>query len=295
MEASAMNRLGLFKKLGLLLIPMVLVSLAWGGPTRFFPAIQETLNPPRAPEAPLPPDGAKLFLANCAYCHGEKGDGNGIASLSIKARYFGAEPYKFGTTTGTRIPTDDNLLAVLKRGIAGSSMPSFAHLRDDELQALISHLRVLTRRGMYDQFVRKAEKEMNDGGDEPDPVKLSAKVKDLCKIGTPFPTPKTYSNSSPESLARGKKVFMASCASCHGPEGLGNGPQVKDLKNDNGTPAVPRNLVGGVFKGGGEKPSLYARIMLGIPGTPMPAGTTLKPEEVDDLLNYVLSLSQSGH
>lgn len=54
---------------------------------------------------------------------------------------------------------------------------------------------------------------------------------------------------------------------------------------------MPRNLSRGVYKGGGEKHELYRRIMLGIPGTPMPASTTLTEPEVLDLINYVQSLA----
>jgi hypothetical protein len=68
---------------------------------------------------------------------------------------------------------------------------------------------------------------------------------------------------------------------------------VKDMKNDNGWPTRPRDLARGVFKGGSEKERVYARIALGLPGTPMPGtAATLKPEELVDLTNFVLSLSR---
>ena len=122
--------------------------------------------------------------------------------------------------------------------------------------------------------------------------KITAKADAHVRVGTPLTVPESFKPTSPESVAAGKLVFAASCASCHGPTGRGDGPQTTDIKfvNDNGTKAVPRNLTAGVYKGGGEKASLYARLMIGIPGTPMPAGTTLTPGQIDDLLNYVLSM-----
>jgi mono/diheme cytochrome c family protein len=293
-NSMTMSRLSFLKRLALFAIPMALLGLAWGGPTNYFASLREKLNPKPAETVDVSHDGARLFTQNCAYCHGERGDGQGIASLSTPARYFGAEPYKFTTTTGTRIPTDDNLLATLKRGIVGSSMPSFAHLSDGELRAIVSHLRVLTRRGKYEQLLRKAQKEADAGGDEPDYVVLASKADELCRVGTPLEIPKSFRPSDSASLARGKAIFMQQCANCHGPEGLGNGQQAKELKHDSGYPVPPRNLVGGVFKGGGEKPDLYTRIKLGIPGTPMPAGEAIKPDEFDDLINYVLSLSHKS-
>jgi mono/diheme cytochrome c family protein len=67
---------------------------------------------------------------------------------------------------------------------------------------------------------------------------------------------------------------------------------VKELKNADGSPTRPRDLAGGNFKGGGEHRQLYARILIGMPGTPMPASDKLKPEEVGDVINYVRSLSR---
>jgi len=286
------NRLSWLKRVELVGLPLLLVVSLWGGAVLFFTDIRDAFRQPVAVAEHQPADGARLFRQNCTYCHGERGEGNGIASLTIKARYFGAEPYKFTDTQGTKIPTDDALIATLKRGIEGSSMPSFAHLRDDELQALVTHLRGLTRKGMYEQLTRKAMKDFDDGGDEPNVVAIAAKTDDLCKVGTLMAIPKEFRGSDLSSITAGRTLFLAQCASCHGPEGLGNGLQVKDLKNDNGTPAHPRNLTSGVFKGGRDKQDLYTRLALGIPGTPMPALPAGTPQtDADNLINYVLSLS----
>lgn len=293
-EALRLGKLPLVGRIGLLLIPVTLIVVAWGMPTNFFPQIQTAFVPDTPQVASEFPDGAKLYVQHCANCHGERGDGNGITSLTTKARYFGHEPYKFTMTTGTKIPTDDTLIATIRRGIAGSSMPSFEKLSEGELRAIVAHLRSLTRKGMYAYLLEDAKKKYDEGGDDPDPVKLSVKADYLCQIGTPLPLPTRFAAASLASIANGRKVFLASCAACHGAEGRGDGQQVKDpnFKNANGTKAIPRNLTTGVFKGGNENEQLHARILLGIPGTPMPEGTTLTPQEVNDLINYVRSLSE---
>ena len=67
------------------------------------------------------------------------------------------------------------------------------------------------------------------------------------------------------------------------------------MRNDDGTPARPRDLTRGIFKGGREREQLYARIMLGLPGSPMPSSRNVyKPHEAGDLINYILSLSDSS-
>ena len=293
-EPRRFDRLPAYKRVGLVLIPLLLVGLLWGGAATYFSEIRAELTPEVATREYPPADGAALFAANCANCHGADGKGNGVAHLTIPARYYGFEPFKFTDTTGTRIPTDAQLLELLKRGIAGSSMPSFAHLQIAELEALVRHVRILTRHGMYEKEYAKAVKAYDEGGDDPNPAKIHQKADESCVIGTPLPLQATFEPATPQSLAAGRVVYERICLSCHGPTGMGDGLQVAQLRNDNGTAARPRNLVGGVFKGGGEKRNIYNRVMLGIPGTPMPATPTLSPREMSDLINYVRSLSNVG-
>lgn len=120
--------------------------------------------------------------------------------------------------------------------------------------------------------------------------------------------------SSSESIKRGKQLFLgnkAKCASCHGETGRGNGPSTESFNDLPGQPGVksdkaglfdiwgnivkPRNLTTGVFRGGRRPIDIYRRIHSGIKGTPMQAfGTTLKEEEIWDVVNYVLSIPFEG-
>ena len=110
------------------------------------------------------------------------------------------------------------------------------------------------------------------------------------------PGPVTVMASTPEAVARGKLVFeKAACVSCHGANGLGDGPQSKDAKflNENGTKAVPRDLTAGLFKGGDSPHHIYSRVFLGIPGTPMPmSGLTVSQSDLIDLVHFVKSLDR---
>ena len=242
-----------------------------------------------APDS-APPDGRKLFLQNCANCHGPRGDGNGVAALAVRARYFGSDKYKFGSTTNA-MPSDADLNGILLRGIPGSAMPDFQQLRQAERDALIGYIRQLTWRGTYDRLLKKALKDYDDGGDDINPAKIAKATDAACAVGSELAIPEIQPR--PESLAKGQEIFNKVCAACHGPGGLGDGPQTKDPKfvNENGTPATPRNLTSGLYKGGGEDRHLYTRLFLGIPGTPMPAsGTAYKPEEIADLVVFVRSL-----
>lgn len=241
-----------------------------------------------------PPSGSAVYQKHCANCHGLYGDGRGVAELNPPARHFGFDKFKFASTDNG-IPTDDDLKYLLQHGIQGSAMPAFPQLTEAELDAVISHVRQLTRRGLYNRLMKEAQAKYDEGGDEPDPVQIAASVEKRCQVGKPIAIPAKFPEPSDASRANGKRVFMTSCASCHGAEGRGDGAQTKDPKfvNENGTKAIPRDLTAGIYKAGGDESKIYARIMLGIPGTPMPASNNLPPQDVLDLVNYVKWLPQS--
>jgi mono/diheme cytochrome c family protein len=121
-------------------------------------------------------------------------------------------------------------------------------------------------------------------------------------VGEPIPVPALSKSANDEAIARGRALFVntakVACASCHGPDGRGDGKDANDKKNDpphqggDGELNKPRDLTSGVFKGGKEPERLYTRILHGIPGTPMPPHNKLAPQEVEDLIQFVLSLSK---
>jgi hypothetical protein len=93
-----------------------------------------------------------------------------------------------------------------------------------------------------------------------------------------------------EAIARGKQIFLKQgCASCHGNEGRGDGQQT--MVDAEGLPTRPRDFTRGIFKGSDDLASVYCRIALGMPGSPMPASPNLKPEQMADLAQFILSLS----
>jgi mono/diheme cytochrome c family protein len=260
-------------------------------------------NPAPAPAAP--PDGSALYAHHCAHCHGVNGDGNGTTALSPKARYFAYEKFKFTdtqnpVTKGGGTPTDDALMAVLRRGIEGSPMPKFAHLGDDALRAIVAHLRSqFLRPEVVLARIKKTEMEKaKDDWDEKSDWSAAKqagflkKAADELQVGTVLEV--AAADPTPEAVERGRKAFdTLGCAKCHGPHGKGDGEQTKDPKfvNDNGTRAFPRDLTAGVYKGGGDPADLYRRVFLGIPGTPMPAnGVTASKQDLTDVVQYVRSL-----
>ena len=95
--------------------------------------------------------------------------------------------------------------------------------------------------------------------------------------------------ATPESLTSGEAVFKRQCQMCHGATGIGDGPAAKNLKGklpnlaDKATLAkVPDEDIH-VLVEGGKKSEIGN----------MPAfKTKLKPEEIQDVINFVRTLGK---
>ncbi len=244
---------------------------------------------PSSPGEQTASRGQELYAANCAGCHGDKGDGNGPAArfLYPRPRNFGEAKFRL-VSTSAAVPTDDDLKMVIRNGMPGSAMFAFGHLSDADIQALVGQVRSLIRAGVESRLRQAA----TDRGDEIDVAELNEAVDRVTKQGDPITIPDRFPEPTKESIARGQELYRsakASCAACHGQEGKGDGQQAQ--LNDDGMPNRPRDFSSGLFKSGRERKQLYARLTRGLPGSPMPANTSLQPEEVGDIMNFILSLS----
>jgi PQQ-dependent dehydrogenase (methanol/ethanol family) len=86
--------------------------------------------------------------------------------------------------------------------------------------------------------------------------------------------------ADPNARVAGAALFERACSACHGPGATGGrGPA----------------LASGVFSHGGSDNEVFATIRAGVPGTQMPAFSTLPSDDVWRLVTYIKSLSgQTG-
>lgn len=93
---------------------------------------------------------------------------------------------------------------------------------------------------------------------------------------------KVVGKPSPELIEKGRTLYQASCASCHGEEGAGAGPAAIGLN-----PAPKNFTVADNWKKGSKISGIYTTLEEGIPGTSMIAYDFMTPEERFALAHYI--------
>jgi mono/diheme cytochrome c family protein len=222
--------------------------------------------------------GRRVYAAHCAACHGDNGDGNGPATVWLfpKPRNFNSGLFKIQSTPSGSLPTDDDLFQTITRGMPGSSMPSFAYLPERERRDVAQYVKWLTADVAPD----------GKRNNKFEAAKARGELKPA--IHTP-PEP----GVTVEALVKGKEAYARlQCATCHGENGIGDGPSALTLKDNWGLPLPPRDFTIGSFRGGSEGRDLYLRIANGMAGTPMPPfdDSVLKPDERWALVQFIQSL-----
>jgi mono/diheme cytochrome c family protein len=207
--------------------------------------------------------GKELFAEHCATCHGASGDGNGptASQLVHPPANFTVGTYELRTTEHEALPTDIDLFRTITRGVHGTAMPPWFGLPERDRWALAAHLKTLSK-----QFAE----------DEPPP-----------------PIDITHPPAASDlRIAHGRQLYtMAGCASCHGPEGRGDGPAASSLSYKSGAHAHPRDLRLGRFHRGTQLGDIYLTLVAGLDGTPMASfAKVLSPEDLWDVAMYVQTL-----
>ena len=93
--------------------------------------------------------GVSLYARHCVLCHGHSGAGDGPAAAYLvpSPRAFTMGSFNLVSTVNS-VPSDDDLLRVLRRGMPGSAMPSWAWLPEADLRQLVAYVRHLAVEGI---------------------------------------------------------------------------------------------------------------------------------------------------
>ncbi|MBI2346388.1 MAG: c-type cytochrome [Deltaproteobacteria bacterium] len=206
--------------------------------------------------------GKVLYNIHCADCHGVKGDGGGPVAplLWPKPRDLTSGIFKYRTTRGP-VPSDTDILQTMKVGVPGTAMPGWDLLSMAEWKDLLAYVKSFAPRIALAAADR--------------PVDIPTEVK-----------------STPELIAKGRGLFAKrGCVACHGAAGNGDGPAAASLTDAWGDRVAPRDLTRGPLKWGNMPRDIYRTIIMGIPGTPMPAYEhSFTTDELWALTHFVKSL-----
>jgi len=213
--------------------------------------------------------GKKLYLKYCSQCHGEKGDGEGPAAVHLRPRprNFTTGKFKIRTTTTGALPTHQDLVNIIRRGMPYTSMPAWPGFSDEEVSDLA-------------YFITTFSPDFANPEKEAKPVQLPSAPK-----------------ATKDTIAQGKKLFEDNgCVKCHGALGRGDGPSAPTLMDDWGHPIRPADLAQSwTFRGGSSREDIFRTITTGLNGTPMPSfGEALQPDQRWAITDYIDSLSSGG-
>ena len=94
--------------------------------------------------------GRQVYETYCIGCHGPTGMGDGEAAefLNPKPRNFVVDDYKyFHFNEAGPLPSDASLEITIRNGLAGSSMPAFPLLTDQEIKEVTNYVKSLRQEG----------------------------------------------------------------------------------------------------------------------------------------------------
>jgi len=262
--------------------------------------------------------GAEVFQRHCAGCHGVTGDGKGAAApyLQPKPRDYRRGAFKFTSTPYGAKPHRNDLLRIIQRGAKGTSMPPFPFLPEEDLQAVVDYVIMLSHRGELERQVAVVAEADYDAEDQIEAVEFTQalqRVHDAWKqaeyqVILPLTAQPKMTD---ETILAGRRAFLSrGCSKCHGEQGRGQTewlshefiaaqearPEAEREKINYdvwGQPAPAADLTAGMLHGGRRPIDIYRRIYAGINGTPMPAfeqALAADPETFWHLVHYVLSV-----
>ncbi len=219
---------------------------------------------------PVLEKGKAIYASKCVQCHGDQGDGKGIAADNFdpRPRDFTSGAFKIRTTESGELPTHADLQNIIRRGLPYTGMPAWPRFTDGELDALAKYVETFNA-DFADTAANKAK-----------PILL--------------PKPPKF---SVVSAAKGRKVFEENkCLDCHGQLGRGDGESGPTLKDDFGHPIRPADLTKPwTFRGGSRREDIYRTFTTGLNGTPMPSfSSSIAEADRWNLVDYLISLSPAS-
>ena len=187
-------------------------------------------------------EGAGLYRQHCAACHGN--DGLGGVGMPLALPDFLA------------VADDRYLRTTIRRGRPGRVMPAFTQLREEEVNALVRHIRTWK---------------------------------------TPEAKSQPPLQARPGSAVRGSQLYAQHCASCHGAKGQGGHGTGVTFSRPRDYPILAPALNNPGFLAAASDDMIKTTLARGRAGTPMVSFREkgLSDKSLDDIVTYVRSFQKN--
>ena len=230
--------------------------------------------------------GRAIYTLNCRACHGDAGDGKGVAAPGLRPppRDLRLGVYKFAAVPAGQLPHDEDFVRTLRQGLHGTAMFAW-DVPVAELHDLVQYVKAFSPRWRSET--------------PGDPIAAS---------------PDPWQDRPADAIERGKRVYhgLAQCAvACHPAyvtrreiaaftkeltkmELSSVRPDIYDpvaKDSDFGVKILPPDFLFNELRGGDALPDIYRAIAAGIGGTAMPTWKNVLPDpDLWALTYYVRSL-----
>lgn len=204
--------------------------------------------------------GRSVYAQSCMVCHGEKGQGANIL--------VGLNPPKdFSTPQARSELTRERMIASVTNGRANTAMAAFKdRLSSQDIEAVVDYVRISLMLPATANAI---------SGTNAHAGRNSGIAKDET-MAQPF------QNALIGDPVKGRKMYMANCATCHGTKGDGQGPRAYFIR------PKPRNFVDPAFSKSFNRPAIYTAVADGRLGAEMPAWSkVLTDQEIADVSEFV--------
>jgi mono/diheme cytochrome c family protein len=230
--------------------------------------------------------GRDTYTASCRPCHGDAGDGKGIAAAGLEPppRDLRLGIYKFAAVAAGQLPNDDDFVRTLRQGLHGTAMLAW-EVPAAELDDLIQYVKAFAPRWREE------------------------------KPGDPLlATADPFAAHDDQGIARGKRVYhgLAQCATACHPAYVTKaeiytftkeltGAAVSEFRSDLYLPVakdsdygfkiLPPDFTFNELRSGIAVADIYRVISSGVGGTAMPTWKNVLPEaDLWAMAHYVRSL-----
>ena len=264
----------MFRALWALALVLMLAALAQSCQNR--PATQgagadsvktsEGYKPEPAPATVLANQaGEQAFLANCALCHGDGGQGDGPIAVQL-AEKAGVQPPNLTDASRLRELGREDIRRIIQEGGAhterSNMMPSWPRMNAAVVDSVIDYVLQLPN--------------------------LHAAV--------PSATIEKFMKAPAGAPDEGRRWYVYYCSGCHGPNGKGDGVNAERLRKEHNI--RPRDLTDTQYMSEKSDQDLFVLVSLGGghagKSAYMPAWTqSLSPEQIKDLVAYLRVVSKT--